>query len=245
MLYCGTSNIVLPVKNKTFFPPEFSEASRLTYYASLFNSLEVNQTFYKLPLERTLARWRDETPASFRFTLKLGKEITHNKGLLFDEAVLKRYMQVFDAIGEKKGCLLIQFPGGTKADAFNQLELLLELLGDMNTGWKLSVEFRDNSWYMGEVYELLALHHALLVEHDMPKSATPAKIPAADTRFFRFHGVEGDYRGTYTDELIGSYATKIKQAIAAKQDVYAYFNNTIGEAVHNALALQGRVAGTT
>jgi uncharacterized protein YecE (DUF72 family) len=236
-MYCGTSNIVLPVRNKSFYPPEFASLSRLSYYSSLFNSLEVNQTFYKLPKAATIARWVQETPDEFRFTMKLGKEITHNKGLAFDHNAVDRYLEVFEAAGTKKGCLLIQLPGGTNLDAFNQLTLLLELINEQNNGWKLAVEFRNTTWYIGEVYELLVSQNAVLVEHGMPKSTTPAELPQADARYFRFHGILGDYRGTYDMNLLKEYLLKIKDAEANGQEVYAYFNNTMGEAVHNAASL--------
>lgn len=236
-MYCGTSNIVLPVKNKTFYPPQYACQSRLCYYSSLFNSLEVNQTFYKLPKHNTIARWCDETPDNFRFTMKLGKEITHARGLGFDPDAVKRYMQVFEAAGPKKGCLLVQLPGGTKLDAFNQLTTLLETINEQNSGWKLAVEFRDPSWYIGEVYELLADQKAILVEHDMPKSITPANLPPGNARYFRFHGIQGDYRGTYEGPMLKAWSRKIKQAEVNGQQVYAYFNNTLGDAVHNALQL--------
>ena len=185
-----------------------------------------------------MARWRDETPGSFRFTMKLGKVITHNKDLYFDPAVLAKYMRVFNAIGGKKGCLLIQFPAGTKAGNFNQLKSLLANINDLNNGWKLAVEFRDHSWYNDKVFALLESNHALLVEHDMPASATPDLIPGSDTRFFRFHGINGDYRGSYSPEILQNYLIKMQHAVVNHQDVYAYFNNTMGEAVHNALTLQ-------
>ncbi len=236
-MYCGTSNIVLPVKNKSFYPPGYEGFSRLYYYSSLFNSLEVNQTFYKLPRYSTIARWAQETPGHFRFTMKLGKEITHAKGLLFSHDTVKRYCEVFDAVGAKKGCLLIQLPGGTRPDVFPRLQELLSLLNEYNNGWKLAVEFRNTSWYTDHVYELLIAQNALLVEHDMPASVTPADIPRGDTRFFRFHGILGDYRGSYEPGTLQEYAEKIKQAEAHGEKVYVYFNNTIGDAVHNAISL--------
>ncbi|HWB91272.1 MAG TPA: DUF72 domain-containing protein [Puia sp.] len=124
--YCGTSGLVLPVPNKQAFPEAYRAGSRLTYYASLFNSLEVNSCFYKIPKPATFARWTQETPPGFRFTIKLWKGITHVPSLDFSAADLDRFMQTAAAIGPKKGCLLIQLPPGAKADTSPQLQRLLE-----------------------------------------------------------------------------------------------------------------------
>ena len=74
--YAGTSNIVLPVPNKSFFPPKYRDKTRLNYYASLFNSVEINSSFYKVPLPRTVEKWTTEVPPNFRFSFKLSKAIT-------------------------------------------------------------------------------------------------------------------------------------------------------------------------
>ena len=91
--YGGTSGLVLPVANKLAFPPAYQDKSRLTYYASLFNSLEVNSSFYKIPMA-TIKRWAIEVPEGFKFTFKLFKGITHNKGLVFEDALVEKFMQV-------------------------------------------------------------------------------------------------------------------------------------------------------
>lgn len=238
-MYCGTSNIVLPVRNKTEYPDEFKERSRLAFYGSLFNSLEVNSTFYKMPRAATVVSWAQQSPPGFRFSIKLSKTITHQKLMAFDPADVARFMSVMQGFGDRKGCLLIQFPAGTKATAFNRLELLLELISLQNDGWKLALEFRDHSWYNDEVFTVLEQYDCCVVEHDMPKSAPPPELPASDTRFLRFHGPVGDYRGSYTDNFLLEIARLIVLAERSGPTVYAYFNNTMGQGVHNAITLQG------
>src|SRR5579872_6299083 len=109
-LYLGTSGLVLPVSGKQAFPPSYRNSSRLTYYASLFNSIEVNSTFYKIPMAATFARWATEVPDYFVFTVKLWRGITHVPRLQFDPADVRRFLSAADMLGEKKGCLLIQLP---------------------------------------------------------------------------------------------------------------------------------------
>src|ERR1700742_2047581 len=101
--YTGTSGLALPVPNKQFYPEAFKGKSRLSYYASLFNSIEINSSFYKTPIASTVRRWVQEVPEDFRFTFKLSKAVTHNKPMAFDDAVLEKFMEAIDEAGAKKG----------------------------------------------------------------------------------------------------------------------------------------------
>src|ERR1700712_4713375 len=106
--YAGTSGLVLPMPNKSYYPQEFKERSRLCYYSSLFNSIEVNSSFYKIPQARTVAKWAQEVRDDFKFTFKLWRGITHEKGLVFNPDDVGRFMQAIDRAGTHKGCLLIE-----------------------------------------------------------------------------------------------------------------------------------------
>jgi len=240
--YSGTSNVVLPVANKLSFPPEYQSKSRLCYYASLFNSVEVNSTFYKLPLAKTIGRWATEVPDAFRFTFKLWQQITHNKGLAFDPENVKRFMTIINQANDKKGLLLIQFPPGTTINTF-QLNYLINEIKQADEGgsWQIAVEFRNRSWYVDDVFDLLDEHKIAMVLHDLPASAAPMRTGNADFVYLRFHGPEGGYRGSYNDDFLYEYALYIKEWIEDGKTVYAYFNNTMGEAVKNLITLNGYV----
>jgi uncharacterized protein YecE (DUF72 family) len=144
----GTSGLVLPVPHKQAFPEAFRQGPRLTYYASLFNSIELNNTFYKMPMASTFTRWVSEVPEHFEFTVKLWRGITHVPALRFDQQDVYRFLHAADSLGNKKGCLLIQLPPGLNASASKNLELLLETVvrPDPDRSWKLAVEFRHRSW---------------------------------------------------------------------------------------------------
>lgn len=242
--YSGTSNIVLPVPNKTGFPDEFKEKSRLTYYASLFNSLEVNSSFYRVPLAKTVERWATEVGSDFRFTFKLWKNITHNKKLAFDRQDVSRFMQVINRTGEKAGALLIQFPASITVAENGQLERLLDIICEHNAmlQWNIAVEFRDRSWYCDEIYELLEQYRSGMVMHDMPASVTPFKAITAGFVYLRFHGPESGYRGNYPPDILHEYAQYIDEWLAEGKTVYVYFNNTAGNALENLLTLN-RIVG--
>jgi uncharacterized protein YecE (DUF72 family) len=236
--YSGTSGLVLPVKNKQAYPPQFQDKSRLTYYATLFSSLEVNSSFYKLPMERTVIKWAGEAPDGFQFTFKLWQGITHNKGLVYDPQDIERFIQVINRIGDKKGCLLVQFPPSFGIDAYLLEKLLADLQQtDSQQAWKVAIEFRNRSWYQDEVYELLNRYNAAIVLHDLPASATPMQIGEAGFAYLRFHGPAGGYRGSYADDFLYEYAQYINEWLADGKDVYVYFNNTMGDAVKNLMTL--------
>lgn len=240
----GTSNIVVPGPKYTF-PPQYQDKTRLCYYASLFNSLEVNSTFYKLPRPATFEKWASEVPDDFLFTIKLWKEVTHCKGLLMDPANIDRFMEAADRLGKKKGCLLIQFPASITVHFINAVESILEHLqaADPGNTWRRSVEFRHNSWYTQSVEQLLYRFNADIVVQDMPKSKTPDIEHKENFVYLRYHGPEGGYRGSYDPEHLEAEAGQIKQWLKQGKDVYAYFNNTMGDAFNNAMMQRGLVEG--
>ncbi|HEY4107946.1 DUF72 domain-containing protein [Puia sp.] len=242
--YVGISGLVLPVANKQQFPPEFRAGTRLTYYASIFNSIEINSSFYKIPQPATFARWAGEVPEGFRFTVKLWRGITHAQGLHFIPIDVNKFLHAAGELGLKKGCLLVQLPPGVHADKTAQLERMLERIvsADTDGSWRIAVEFRHRSWYRPETYDLLGRYRAGMVLQDMP--ASKRENPAGEDAFIyvRYHGVAGDYRGGYPEEVLLRDAEKMSHWLAAGKDVYVYFNNTIGDALANALTLRGMVS---
>jgi uncharacterized protein YecE (DUF72 family) len=249
--YSGISGLQLPIP-KYKFPVEHQDSSRLQYYATIFNSIEINSSFYKLPQERTLGKWSESVAgradrayrqASFRFTLKFWKEVTHNKGLRFRATDVKRFLTNADKIGPRKGCLLIQLPHSTDISSQARLSRLLKLIrSTIHDDWTIAVEFRHDSWYHDDVYELLNSFNASLVIHDKSKYPSPFLPDLSDTLYIRFHGPSGDYRGSYSDDFLREYSTYIKQWVSEGKTVYVYFNNTMGGgAFHNLVKLNGMV----
>jgi len=241
--YSGTSGLVLPVPNKVSYPPDFQDKTRLIYYGSLFNSIEVNSSFYKLPQGKTVAKWASEVPDNFKFTYKLWQDITHQKGLSFNPDDVTRFMQVINQAGDKKGSLLVQFPPSIKSDSIPQLQNLLSTIrqNDEEQQWDIAIEFRHKSWYTDKTYQLLDQYQMGMVIHDLPASASPLEILDRDFIYLRFHGPNGGYRGSYNDDFLSEYATYITEWLADDKTVYAYFNNTMGDAVHNLATLNNYV----
>lgn len=238
-LRVGTSNVVVP-GNKQSFPVAFQNSTRLTYYSSLFNTVEVNSSFHKILKSSTLQKWMLEVPEKFQFTLKLYKEITHAKALKSDPDLIGRFLKSIEGIGQKKGCLLIQFPGKITLDYFRQVEQILERLNETDSGheWPKAVEFRSPTWHVGETKDLLQEYGAAMVLHDMPKSKTPDTEIEAPLMYYRFHGPTGNYRGSYSNGFLSQQAEQMRNHLQLGKDVYAYFNNTMGDAFANAITLR-------
>jgi uncharacterized protein YecE (DUF72 family) len=234
LIYTGLSGLQLKIRQSDF-PEEHKESSRLTYYSTLFNSIEINSCFYKVPKPATVERWASSVHNDFRFTFKLWKEITHRKELYFREEDVRSFMQTISGAGNKKGSLLIQLPPSTDYNWFSQLEKLVSIVYKMNDeyGWKVAVEFRNKSWYKEEVYEMLTMNQCDVVVQDIPRSATPWLEHQLDFVYIRFHGPKGDYRGGYTESFLEEYAGYIKEWSEEGKTVFVYFNNTAGDAYHN------------
>lgn len=235
----GTSGIVVP-GNKATFPAEYQTGSRLHYYSSLFNTLEINSSFYKIPLPSTFAKWTTEVGNNFNFTVKLWRGITHAKNLEYSLTDIDKFMQAANCLGNKAGCLLIQFPASITVKFINHVEAILKHVSKFNNEqqWQLAIEFRHASWYQEQTYKMLDQYNATQVIHDMPGSKTPTDYEPKHLAYFRFHGPTGKYTGSYSDEFIQQYAEQIKQWRAQGKDIYVYFNNTIGNALQNAQLLQ-------
>ena len=242
-LRTGTSNVVVPGAKATF-PEAFQSTSRLHYYSTLFTTVELNSTFYRLPKPETFAKWADEVGNGFKFSVKLWRGITHPTQLTADLSDIDRFMKAADNLGGKKGCLLIQFPPSFTAKLTPRLRAILDRLheADPNSAWPKAVEFRHPSWHTDETYDLLDEHRASLVIHDKGPGRTSSLNPGAEVVYLRYHGPKGDYRESYDTDFLQGQAELIADWLAEGKDVYAYFNNTMGAAFANARELQGLVS---
>lgn len=240
--FIGTSNITLPGPKATF-PEEFRTTTRLHYYSTLFNSLEVNSSFYKLPLTRTLEKWSTEVDNEFRFTFKLWKEITHAKEPDMTTSNIDKFMDVVNVPKKNQGCILMQFPPSVSAVQLPHVINTLTHIHKRNKSkWALCIEFRHSSWYANdEIQKILHKLSIAVVVHDMPKSSTPINAFSSTIFFLRFHGPSGDYRGSYSNAFLEEYSEIILEQLRKGKDVYVYFNNTMGNAFENARFLKSKI----
>lgn len=243
--YSGTSGLLLPVRNKLFYPEEFKNKSRLCFYSSLMNSIEINSSFYKTPMASTIAKWANDVPYNFRFTFKLSKEITHTKELAFEPTAVHQFMDIIFHAKNNAGCLLVQFPPSVHINHIRQIGLLLHELRNADSGkrWNIAMEFRHSSLYHHSIYRLLDDYDAGIVIQDKPQAPTPMLETPLPFIYLRFHGPGGSYRGSYDHATLYEYAGYIKGWMAEGKTVYTYFNNTMGDAIANLYTLNDFVLG--
>jgi uncharacterized protein YecE (DUF72 family) len=219
--------------------PKGCPASRwLEYYATLFDTVEVNTTFYRLPKRDAVARWVEQTPPDFLFTVKMSRYVTHLKRLTDVEGGLARFYERIEPLtrSPKLGPVLWQLPPNFKRDD----DRLATALDAVPPG-RHCIEFREPSWYVDEVYELLRAHNAALVIPDSPKYPFRTLELTADWTFVRFHHGSRGRRGNYSETELEEWARRI-EVWRRELDVYAYFNNDWeGFAVENGRWLRRRL----
>ncbi|MCK4601191.1 MAG: DUF72 domain-containing protein [Phycisphaerae bacterium] len=231
--HIGTSGFSYGHWKGVFYGDDVPQRQWLEYYAEHFDTVELNNTFYSMPREKTCRSWRQRTPEGFCFAVKLNRLITHRKRLADCGELLGAYLKAVDHLGEKLGPVLVQLPPRFGADP-SRLDVFLEICP---TDHRWAVEFRDPSWLCEEVYAVLRARNAALVVHDLIKDH-PREV-TADFMYLRFHGPSRRYAGCYTRQALAAAAKRIREHLAAGLDVCAYFNNDIaGHAVRNAADLK-------
>jgi uncharacterized protein YecE (DUF72 family) len=214
-------------------------ASRwLEHYATLFDTVEVNATFYRLPTQKAVAGWIEQTPPGFVFAIKASRYLTHVRRLTgLADGVSRFYGRLEPLVRSPKlGPVLWQLPGNFKRDD----ERLARALEDLPPG-RHAFEFRHESWFAGEVYDLLRQRGAALVIGDDPRRPFQTHELTADWTFVRLHHSRRGRNGKYSERELGEWAQRIVDW-RERIDVYAYFNNDWeGYAVENGLWLRKRL----
>jgi uncharacterized protein YecE (DUF72 family) len=221
------------------YPEGMGTARWLRRYAERFETVEVNSTFYRLASRDAVERWVEQTPDGFVFACKASRYMTHMKRLRDLERGTERYYERIQPLVEsgKLGPVVWQLPENFHRDD----AVLADALSKLPDGLHC-FEFRHQSWFVDEVYELLRDHGAALVIGDHPERPFQSYEMTAGWTFVRFHFGRRGRRGNYSDREIDDWAERIR-GWRRRVDVYAYFNNDWkGFAVDNALALKRRLA---
>lgn len=235
-LFIGCSGWQYASWRGRFYPAALPTSRWLTYYAAHFQTVEVNNTFYRLPEKRAFVSWRNATPPGFVITVKASRYLTHLKRLRAPTPPLTRLVRRVSALGSRLGPILFQLPGSMRYDA-GRLRIFLRALTKRRPRTRSVLEFRDPSWYRDDVFDALRRARVALCLHDMPGSAIDDG-PREPFVYVRFHGTTKKYGGSYPDAVLGVWAARLRAAAAAGRDVYAYFNNDVdGAALANARTL--------
>lgn len=226
----GTSGWSYDHWSGVFYPEGLPAADRLAYYASRFTTVEVNMTFYRMPSEETVTRWRQSVPPGFAFAVKGNRLITHVRKLAAAEDEVESFLDRVNTLGDRLEVILWQLPPSLKHDA----ALLDEFLDSLPRGRvRHAVEFRDPSWLTGPTFDSLRSHsvaHVNVSSDIMPADPTVT----ADFAYVRFHGLSR-YAGAYPPSALAPWAAFLHEQADSGRDCYAYFNNDFeGHAPHDA-----------
>jgi len=236
----GTSGYLYRDWRNVLYPPGLGTGRWLQRYASVFPTLELNTTFYRLTTAVAAARWRDATPPGFVFSAKGSRYITHMKKLKDPAAALGRFFAPLEPLRAKLAVVLWQLPPRFEVDALPRLDAFLAALPP---GLRYAVEFREPSWYLPETCEVLDAHGAAFCEHDLLPIPPPGLT--GGFRYLRFHGAGTRYGGRYGRAALAPVARDLLRTRRRGMDAYVFFNNDLGgHAVLDALTLREALGET-
>jgi uncharacterized protein YecE (DUF72 family) len=221
-----------------FYPEKLPVKDWFAFYAKTFDTVEINNSFYRLPKPETYRNWREQAPEDFCYAVKASRFLTHNKKLKDPEQPLDLLIGNARNLGARLGPVLYQLPPGWKLNR-ERLEAFLKLLPADLTH---VLEFREASWMTEEVLALLDSHGVAFCAHDMPGLPT-LRWASGKAAYVRFHGHRHKYRGRYPDEALQDWADWMVAEAKGGRQVWAYFNNDIGgAAIQDALTLRAMIA---
>lgn len=231
----GTSGWQYRHWKKRFYPEKLPRAEWLRYYAGVFDSVEVNASFYRLPETEDIARWCESTPAGFRFAVKAPRGITHFKKLKNCETQVETLAGRLEAFGARLGPVLFQLPPRWRCNP-RRLE---EFLGMLPRDWPIAFEFRDPSWHNDEIYALLAERGAAFCIYDLDGATSALEAPG-EFVYVRLHGPRADYTGNYRAPTLRTWAGRALGWQRKGMAVYLFFDNDQrAYAARNARTMQG------
>jgi uncharacterized protein YecE (DUF72 family) len=239
-VHIGCSGWIYKHWRGLFYPETLPTKRWFAFYAEGFDTVEINNSFYRLPKAEVFDAWRAQAPPGFCYAVKANRFLTQAKKLKDCAEPLARMMAPFRHLGDRLGPILYQLPPRFRLN-LERLESFLELAPKDVTN---VFEFRDKSWYDDRVFAALERHGASFCAHDMPGLDSP-RVAIGPVAYLRFHGGEGKYWGRYSDERLLDWAGWIAEQARAGRAVWAYFNNdTAGAAIEDALTLKAMVRQT-
>jgi uncharacterized protein YecE (DUF72 family) len=206
-----------------FYPADLPRHGWFAHYASRFDTVEINNSFYRLPQLTTVEAWRRQAPPGFMYAWKASRFLTHMRKLRDPAAPLALMFERARALGSHLGPVLYQLPPRWTPN----LERLTEFLTALPRDVPHTIEFRDAAWYRDDVLDALARRGVALCLHDMVGSAPP-RVALGPFTYVRFHGSSAKYGGAYSTGQLSEWADWLAGQHGKGRDVYVYFNNDIG-----------------
>ena len=216
-----------------FYPERLSSADMLSWYSRQFGTVEINNSFYRLPSEEAFATWRQTVPSGFIFSVKASRFLTHMKRLRDPEVPIDLFFSRAVHLGDSLGPVLFQLPPKWNVDR-SRLEYFLTALPG---GRRYVFEFRDQSWNRRDIFDLLRRHNAALCLHDWGGLTWPHEFTANFT-YIRLHGFEKRYGGEYPKKTLQKWSDRVEAWRHGLAAIFVYFNNDAqGYAISNAQQL--------
>ncbi|HLV87546.1 MAG TPA: DUF72 domain-containing protein [Candidatus Sulfotelmatobacter sp.] len=230
----GTSGWHYPHWRGSFYPAGLRPDQMLRWYAEHFDTVEINNSFYRLPSTEALQSWCDQTSSDFHFAMKASRYITHNRKLMQPAESTKRFMLQARELGHRLGPILFQLPPAWHVNT----ERLEEFLSALPSGRRYACEFRNPTWNVAEVYDILRRHNVAYCIFELGGFHSPIEI-TADFTYVRLHGPDGPYRGDYPRKSLQAWAKRVESWQHELKQIFVYFDNDqSGYAPKNALELK-------
>jgi uncharacterized protein YecE (DUF72 family) len=221
-----------------FYPAVLPVGRWFHRYAEVFNTVEINNSFYRWPDHSTFVKWREQAPPGFIYAVKASRFLTHMKKLKDAEEPVKRTFDNVRGLGNRLGPVLYQLPPRWPVN----LERLEDFLRTLPKRKLQAIEFRDPTWYTEPVFDLLRKHKVALCLHDMRGSET-GQIAVGPFIYVRFHFGTQKYGGRYDDRRLEEWAGWLAGHARNEVPVFAYFNNdTGGHAPRDAVRLRTMIS---
>jgi uncharacterized protein YecE (DUF72 family) len=198
-VYVGTSGWSYKEWKGSFYPAKLPQDEMLSFYASRFRTVEVNNTFYRIPSEKVLAGWAEQVPSDFRFVVKASRRVTHNSRLADQDGSLEYFLRAVNPLGGRLGPTLFQLPPTFEKDTVR----LGDFLARLPARWIAALEFRHSSWFDEEVYALLRARDVALVAVDADEGEGAPLVPTASWGYLRLR------RFAYDTSALKSWAALI------------------------------------
>jgi uncharacterized protein YecE (DUF72 family) len=211
----GTSGYSYKEWKGSFYPDDLPASKMLSFYASHFQAVEINNTFYRMPAATMLEKWAAEVGDGFVFVLKAPQRITHQKRLAGTEDDVRHLFEVAEALGSKLGPVLFQLPPYTRKDAGKLRDFIASLPRDR----RIAFEFRHDSWFDEEIYGVLRDRDAALCLSDTDESGDPEQllIPTASWGYLRLRRTE------YPGDALADWAARVERQ--AWQSAFVFFKH--------------------
>jgi uncharacterized protein YecE (DUF72 family) len=227
-IWLGTQGWSYPDWVGTFYPPGAKQQDWLPFYAGVFDSVEIDTTFYHPPRASVVRSWARHTPGAFRFAAKLPHAITHVAGLFAVDEAVAAFVQALEPLGEKLGPLLAQLPAGFVRDD-RHAQALARFLAGAPAHVRFAVEFRHASWHVAETFETLRAHGAALAWTEW-RTLPPATEVTAEFLYLRWLGDREEiarYDRVVIDRTpsFQAWEGEVRRALPHVREVFGYFNN--------------------